>query len=436
MSNPPLTGERIALSNNPLLRYVTFFYLYVMQGIPAGFALTALANYLIGKDVSSEKVGAFIAYVGLPWILQFVWGPIIDRYQLSSMGNRKHWVVGAQWAAVLVTMCFFFVKVPEREISLLSLLFFIHSIFASIQVASVDAMAIITAPVNERGKVNGFMRGGFLLGIAFGSTVLSIVLHSYGFRVAAIIQTVSLIALSIAFFFTRIEPNNTLLPSHRFKSENNTVLANPAFREVFRNILIGITRAKSLRYFLVVSVVYCCASVFIRSYTFHLINVMHWSDKTVSILQGGWGSIVTFIAIIVAGIKADQIGAKKMQITVMWVVCIYLVLVNATFTLWNFNFYAGSALVLWNLADPLLSVAIFPILMGLCLEKVEGSQFTTYLALINLCDVLGSYLTGWGLQVVPAPVLGLSCGVALLLVLIRIGLRNKYQVIPEPAILR
>jgi MFS transporter, PAT family, beta-lactamase induction signal transducer AmpG len=284
--------------------------------------------------------------------------------------------------------------------------------------------------------VNGFMRGGFLLGIAFGSTVLSIVLHAYGFKVAAFIQTASLITLSIAFFFTRIEPGNTLLPSRKLTFRKNGDDTNPAFREVFRNILIGITRTKSLRYFLVVSVVYCCASIFIRSYTFHLINVMHWSDKTVSILQGGWGSIVTFIAIIVAGIKADQIGAKKMQIRVMWVVCIFLVLVNATFALWHFNVYAGSALVLWNLADPLLSVAIFPILMGLCLEKVEGSQFTTYLALINLCDVLGSYLTGWGLQVVPAPVLGLSCGIALLLVLIIVGVRNKYQVIPEPAILR
>jgi hypothetical protein len=41
-----------------------------------------------------------------------------------------------------------------------------------------------------------------------------------------------------------------------------------------------------------------------------------------------------------------------------------------------------------------LCVTIFPILMGLCCQKVEGSQFTFYLELINLCDVTGSYVTG------------------------------------------
>ena len=39
------------LSESPVLRYFTFFYLYVMQGISAGFALTALSNYLLGRGV-------------------------------------------------------------------------------------------------------------------------------------------------------------------------------------------------------------------------------------------------------------------------------------------------------------------------------------------------------------------------------------------------
>ena len=51
------------LQESAYLRYATFFYLYIMQGIPAGFALTAIANYLIGKNISSEKVGTFIAFV-------------------------------------------------------------------------------------------------------------------------------------------------------------------------------------------------------------------------------------------------------------------------------------------------------------------------------------------------------------------------------------
>lgn len=419
------------LNESAYLRYATFFYLYVMQGIPAGFALTAIANYLAGKHVSSEKIGTFIALDGLPWILQFVWGPLIDRFQFSTMGNRKHWIVFSQWAAILITTALFIIKQPQDNLSLLSAIFFTHSIFASIQVASVDAMAITIAPANERGRMNGFMRGGFLLGVAFSSTVFSMMLHSYSFKTTTMVQTITLLIFSIIFFFTKLERSNTLLPSRNKTVEKGKEQKDPPFKTVFMNVYKGIIGKKSLHYFAAVAFIYFCSSVFIRSYTYHLINVMNWSDKQVSLLQGGWGSIVTFIAILIAGNVSDKIGHKKLQVKIMWVVCVFLLVINCTHNFWSYKYYSGAALVLWNLADPLLSVTIFPILMGLCIKKVEGSQFTTYLALINLCDVLGSYITGWSLTAISAPVLSLICATVLLVFLIAIKLHKNYSIIPD-----
>ncbi len=431
-NKPSFLLKTPVLSESPYLRYFTFFYLYVMQGIPAGFAITALANYLIGKNVSSERVGTFIALVGLPWILQFVWGPLIDRFQYSSMGNRKHWIVFSQWSTILVTTGLYVIQKPEASLPLLSGIFFTNSIFASIQVASVDAMAITIAPPDERGRMNGYMRGGLLLGIAFSSTVFSIMLHSYSFQTTAIVQTITLGFFSVLFFFTRLERSNTLLPSAKKMDDRTTnIEENPSFKTVFKNVYRGIVAKKSLQYLFLIALIYFCSSVFLRSYTYHLINVMKWPDKQVSLLQGGWGSIVTFIAIILAGRTSDKVGHKPMQVIVMWCVCIFLLVLNATNFLWMYQYYSGTALVLWNLADPLLSVAIFPILMGLCVKKVEGSQFTTYLALINLCDVLGAYVTGWSLTVITAPTLGLICGLSLLTVLIIIKFRKHYGVIPS-----
>lgn len=418
------------LSESAYLRYFTFFYLYVMQGIPAGFALTAITNYLVGKNVPSERVGTFIALDGLPWILQFVWGPLIDRYQFSSMGNRKHWIVFSQWAAIIITACLCIIQQPEHELALLSTIFFIHSIFASIQVASVDAMAITIAPPNERGRANGFMRGGFLLGIAFSSTFFSAMLHAYSFKATAIVQTLTLAFFSALFFFTKLERNNTLLPSRKHKTQKSNE-KDPPFKTVFLKVYKGITSKTSIRYFALVALVYFCASVFIRSYTYYLIKVLRWPDKDVSFLQGGWGSFVTLLSILIAGSVSDKMGHKNLQIKIMWAVCIFLLLINCTSFFWTYKYYSGAALVLWNLADPLLSVTIFPILMGLCLKKVEGSQFTTYLALINLCDVLGSYVTGWGLTEVNAPTLSLICASGLFCFLIISRLRNNYRVIPD-----
>ena len=420
------------LKENARFRYVTFFYLYIVQGIPAGFALTTIANYLLGQHVASEKVGAFIAVFGLPWTFQFIWGPLIDRYQFSVIGHRKLWVVLSQIIAVLASFGLLIVKDPLNEITLMSVLFFIYSIFASIEVASVDAMAIAIAPKDQRGRLNGFMRGGFLLGSAFGAAGLSTVLHIAGFRSAVLIQTFTLLIFTIVFFFTKLQHEDVFVPWGKSKSKQNLLAdTNPKLSLLFKKVYAAITNAKSLRYFGLVALVYFCSSVFIRSYTYYLINVLQGPDKTVSFLQGSWGSIITFAAIIVAGATSDRIGAKRLQQAAMWGVCLFLIILNATYNLWHYKIYSGGALLLWNLADPLLSVTIFPILMGLCWEKVEGSQFTTYLALINLCDVIGSYTTGWCVNFIFPPLLGLVCGLVMLVVLLMLKWKGNYRIIPD-----
>jgi PAT family beta-lactamase induction signal transducer AmpG len=402
-----------------------------MQGIPAGFALTAISNYLLGHNIASYRVGTFMAIVGLPWTIQFIWGPLIDRFQYSFLGHRKHWVVISQWLAILASLGLLIVTDPTTQLTLLGAMFFIHSVFASIQDASVDAMAISIATVNERGKLNAFMRGGFLMGISLGAAGLSLMIHHYGFREAVLAQTATLIAFSLIFFFTKLDRDDSLLPgSSSNSSDRHVEKDNPSLGFLFRSILKGITNPKSLQYFAIITSVYLCGSIFIRSYTYHLINVLRWPDQSVSVLQGGWGSIITFVAIVIAGYVSDKVGAKKMQVAVMWTLCIYLIILSSTFSLWRYDLYSGAALVFWNLADPLLSVAVFPILMGLCLKKVEGSQFTAYMALINLCDVLGSYITGWTLTIASAPVIIICCGLFLLSLLILMKRNNNYQVIP------
>lgn len=398
-----------------------------MQGIPTGFALTAIANFLLGKHVEPQRIGTFIAIVGLPWTIQFIWGPLIDRFQYSVIGHRKHWVVISQLIAVVASLGLLFVKDPLHQLSLLSFVFFMHSIFASIQDASVDAMSISIVPQQERGRLNGFMRGGFLLGVAFGSAGLSFVLHEYGFHSAALLQTCLLLAFTILTFFIKLDRGDSLLPGFGdHKKLPTTDESNPAIKSLFKKIYTGITNKESLKYFAIIAAVYFCSSVFIRSYTYHLIHVLKWSDKSVSILQGSWGSVITFVAIILGGIISDRMGAKKLQVKVMWAIGLFLIIMNGLFHLWHYNYFSGSGLILWSLADPLFSVAAFPILMALCIDKVEGSQFTAYMALINFCDVMGSYVTGWTVETVSAPVLGFGCGLVVLLLLL--PLRRKMSI--------
>lgn len=421
-----------ALNESFPLRLFTFFYLYIMQGIPAGFALTAISNFLLGRHVQPHLIGTFIGLVGLPWTIQFFWGPLIDRFQYSVMGARKQWLMLSQLVAVCASAGLLFIHDPVSQLTLMSILFFVHSVFASLQDASVDAMAIAVVPTGERGRINGAMRGGYLLGVAIGSAGLSWILHGYGFQSAALVQTIMLFSFSAITFFIKVDRKDAFLPVRTdFKLEINRN-AQPDMKSIFKRIYLGITKKTSLGYFITTALVYFCLSVFIRSFTFHLIRVLEWSDRSVSVIQGIWGSVITFAAIFVGGILSDKIGPRTFQIRVMWGIGTFLIFINTLYFFWQYDIFSGISLALWNLADPMLSVAAFPIFMALCIDKVEGSQFTAYMAIINFCDVLGSYVSGWTLGVIATPYTGMICGITIILLISQ--LKKNPSLVPKPVI--
>ncbi|UOR05417.1 MFS transporter [Hymenobacter aerilatus] len=422
--------KHLVLRESAGLRYFTFFYLYVMQGIPAGFGLTAVVNYLIGRGLNAETVASFGAIVGLPWTIQFVWGPLIDKYQYSVIGHRKQWVVLTQFVAFLASLGLLTVRQPAAQLPLLGALFCLHSIFASIQDASVDAIAISVVPEAERGRVNAFMRGGFLLGSSLGAAALSTVLHRYGFFWAALAQSATLLLLTILTFFIRLDHDDQLIPRFgaRKVAPTQSNADNPSIAWLFRELWRAVREPRSLRLFGIIAGAYLCAGVFGWAYNYHLIHTLRWSDAAVSVLQGSWGSIATMVLITGGGILADRIGAALLQRRVLLALGAFLLLFCGLSYFWSYPAFATVGLLVWNMADPSISVAAMPLLMALCRPQIEGSQFTTYMALVNLSGVAGSFMAGWALSVVSAPMLGGVCAITLLGLLVALQRQKE----PKP----
>lgn len=422
------------LNESRRLRYFSFFYLYVMQGIPAGFATTAICNYLAGQGIQSQVIGTFAAIVGIPWIIQIIWGPIIDRYQYSVIGHRKQWLVLTQAVACMASLSLLLVDDPIKEISLLTIVFFIHSVFASIQDASADAIAIDVTPENERGRVNAFMRGGFLIGYAVGSAALSWMMHTHGYHAAVGLQSFILIGLTVVTYIIKLDKKDSLLPSFK-KKESDTMIgtkdseSNPLLRLLFTELYKGVTARQNFSLFCIILLVYMLISFFIGGYSYYIIHDLHWSDKEVSILQGAWGSILTLLIIFIGGVLSDYIGASKLMRMVMLGIGCYLIIINSLFSFWHSKALTTSGLILWNFADPLFSVATFPLLMNMCRLKVQGSQFTAYMALINFSGIVGGYAIGWAQTFVKVYWLGLFSGIVIITALIYLQIKNKHSVL-------
>ena len=394
-----------------------------------------------GPGTSAKAVGTFAAIVGLPWTFQFVWGPLIDKYQSSIIGQRKQWVVLTQLVAMLASLSLLLVRQPVAQLSLMSAVFFVHSVFASIQDASVDAIAISVVPATERGRVNAFMRGGFLLGWAVGGAALAYVLHHGGFTRAAWVQSLALLGFTVLTFFIKLERTDRLLPRFGVGREpvaTTVPLAaedNPPLSWLFKELWYSMVEKHSLRAFLIIFLGYLSGYLFSNAYNFHLIHTLHWHDAEVSILQGSWGSVVAFAVLLSGGMLVDRIGPARLQAWVMVGLGAFLLVFSALAALWVHPAVAFTGLVVLNLADPLLSVAAMPLLMAFCRPRIEGSQFTTYMALVNLCGVVSGYLNGWLLELTTAPIIGITCGVlvmVLVVVLYRFQPSVRAQVASAP----
>jgi hypothetical protein len=98
----------------------------------------------------------------LPWTFKFLWAPLVDSFRTKNFGF-KAWIISAQIFMGIFLIPLIFIN-PFESFTLFAALLFLHSFSASIQDVSIDALAINSVSVNERGSINGYMQAGMLLG--------------------------------------------------------------------------------------------------------------------------------------------------------------------------------------------------------------------------------------------------------------------------------
>lgn len=411
MQRPPLI-----LDQNRPLRYSAFFYLYVMQGIPAGFALTAVTNYLTAEGLDARAIGSFGAVVGLPWGIKFIWGPLVDRFQSSAMGRRRPWVLAAQAMAFLASLGILFIDSPVVDFNALMWAFALHGVFASLQDVSVDAMAITVVPTAERGRANAFMKGGMVTGQAIGAAGLAYLIRDAGFHTAALLQSVALLTFTLITFFIREQPDDALW-SFRVKTTRQLPASIP-LSQPFGALLRAIGRAMATRQSLLlfgsIALIFIGERLFQRVFFFELIRNRGWTDTSVSVLSGTYGTLVAVGLALVGGWLSDRFGARQMLIRVALVMGLLHVGFSLAAPLWNNPGVVTAALIIRQTLEPVFSIAALPVLMGLCRRGIEGAQFAIYMAVSNQADILGVYLSGQLLTFLSAPTIGVLCGVVIL----------------------
>lgn len=148
-------------------RLLTFFLLYITEGIPLGFTATVMAQQMRRGGMGTDEIGLFVGSLYLPWGYKWVAGPFVDLIYSNRFGRRRAWIVVTQVLMVATLMaCMPFDLVKQIEI--LGAILLIHNSCSAVQDVAIDALACETLRDEERGLGNGFMFAGASVGQALG----------------------------------------------------------------------------------------------------------------------------------------------------------------------------------------------------------------------------------------------------------------------------
>jgi len=203
-------------------RLLTFFLLYVSEGIPLGFTATLLATQMRRHGLDPAAIGAFVGSLYLPWAFKWAFGPIVDTITSTRFGRRRTWIVGAQLAMTLTLLA----ATPidfNHALALFTGVIFVHNICAATQDVAIDALAVQVLRPDERGAANGFMFAGQGIGQVIGGPAMLLSL-SFISLPGAFVAASGMIGLILIFVSWRIRESPDLEPPWRIRDGRTTAL--------------------------------------------------------------------------------------------------------------------------------------------------------------------------------------------------------------------
>ncbi|MGZ8259708.1 MAG: MFS transporter, partial [Caldimonas sp.] len=177
-------------------RLAAFFLLYITEGIPLGFTATAIATQMRRGGLGPAEIGAFVGSLYLPWAFKWLAGPFVDTFSSERFGRRRTWIFLMQigmMATLLVAMGVDFIG----QLALFTAIIFLHNAFGATMDVAIDALAVSVLPEEERGLANGFMFAGATIGQTIGGSGVLFLTAAMPFASTYIFVVATILAITL-----------------------------------------------------------------------------------------------------------------------------------------------------------------------------------------------------------------------------------------------
>lgn len=387
----------MTLARSPRLRLVTFSALYLVQGIPTGFITITLAALLADQGYSAGAVAALMTINYIPWGVKVLYGPWLDRHTHSDMGRRRPWILVAQ-CGMLVSLAVLLAVPGVQSVGLvpIALIIFVYNLFGALQDVATDALAVDLLAPDERGFVSGAMWSSKIGGIAIGGAGMSMVLSQYGWRPAIAVQLV-LLLIAVGFpLLVRERPDEHYwaapVPDGTALDGSTESSAHESFRDVVAQLVDTFRQPVAS----ILALLALLASVPTRMMVTYgpvfTVQQLGWTDTGYSQFAGGPALLAGAAGAVLGGWLADRLGRRH----IVKAGAVGIIVTFLTFALTRPWWPVPGVVIVFLLAgmffDMTLRMSLQALYMTTTRDTVAATQFTIYMTLGNMSNVVGSAL--------------------------------------------
>lgn len=387
--------KKLFLTENPVLRYLTFSALYIAQGIPEGITFFAIPAWLAMNNKSPVEIASFVAVIGIPWSFKILIAPLMDRYTILSMGRKRPWVIFGQLGLILSFLSIGLIADPLNDLNSLMISGFLISFFGAFQDVATDGMAIDVVPIPQQARANGLMWGSKTIGTALSLVIGTALINAIGFSTAIASLSITTAFIMLVPICFRERPGEKLMPWTKGEASIDSKNAQLfSWKHIFKNLFKVTILPSSLLLCLalfVLGIMYGLVDTLLPIFT---IQELDWTNTTYSQVYSITTVVGGFFGMFVGGALVDFFGKKRM----LSIYLIFLTVLIVSFAffpgLWGVAKVVFCFVLLYYLVSIFLNIATFATGMHLCWKTVAATQFTLYMALANMGRSVGAWLVG------------------------------------------
>lgn len=356
-------------------KFPVLFSLYIAQSVPMSFFSTVVPVIMRQEKYSLESIG-LLQLVKLPWILKFLWAPLVDN-NAKNLKSVRRWIIFSElfYAVVIISIGFLNLKTDFTLIIFLIIIAFIASAFQDI---GTDIFAIHILKKEERAFGNSMQSGGSFAGSLLGTGVLLLVYYYFGWT-----NLLYLLALFVGF---AIIPLMVYRPEVRIESNKHDRVKITDIFSFFKK------RANLKR--LPLLAFYYSGIIGILSMLKPYMVDLGYDIKQIGFMSGIIGTSVAAISTLLAGFIIKFTGRKM----AFYLFSCINILAAAYFVYLTGHvpgiaeIYAGIC-VLWG-AYGLSTVIIYTSSMDAVRKSREGTDFTVQIVITHLSSLIVAVLSG------------------------------------------